>query len=150
MYTRGYILERYGCFFNGYEAPSNDNYYLYREEFPTILKWPLFNFRFVCSFGIIGIFLAFLRKEKPYLLFIFFTVLASSVILFHIQSRFRLNVTLFFIIFCGYSMYYMFCKIWNKNFLKFSLVLISAVFFYIILKPDLTYAGFRVQKDKIK
>lgn len=149
IYAKLY-LRKIWMFFNAYEAPSNTNYYLYREEFRTILTQPLFNFRFVCAFGIIGIFLAFLKKEKPYLLFIFLAVLSASVILFHIQSRFRLSQAPFFIIFCGYSLYYLFDKIKYKYFLKSAVILTIAIFFYIILKPDLTYAGFRSPKDKIR
>jgi|GEM_PF-2197675 len=149
IYAKLY-MRKIWMFFNGYEAPSNTNYYLYREEFPTILRWPLVNFRFVAAFGIIGIFLAFLRKEKPYLLLIFFAVLAGSVILFHIQSRFRLPSSPFLIIFSSYSIYYILSKIRSRHFLKCAAVTALGIVFYIALKPDLTYAGYRKVKDAIR
>ena len=149
VYAKLYIRKIW-MFFNAYEAPSNTNYYLYRDEFPTVLRWPLFSYRFVCGLGIIGIFLAFSKKEKPFLLFIFFAALAGSVILFHIQSRFRLPCTPFFIIFASFALYQVFRSIMDKHFLKCAAILAVAVFFYIILKPDLTYAGFRNPKDKIR
>ncbi len=136
-------LRKTWMFFNGYEAPSNTNYYLYREEFPTILRWPLFNFRFICSLAIIGILLSLFKRERSYLIYLFIVVLSGSVILFHIQSRFRLPVVPFFIIFASYSIYILLEDARNKRFIKPIALLSLAIFLYIILRPDLSYAGFR-------
>lgn len=148
-YLRLYIRKIW-MFFNGYEAPSNTNYYLYRQEFPTILKWPLFNFQLICALGILGIFTSLFRQERPYLLYIFLTVLSGSVILFHIQSRFRLPAAPIFIIFASYFIYFIFDEVRRKNYFKSAVFLLLAIFFYIALKPDLTYAGFRHKRDKIR
>jgi len=147
-------LKLYGrkiwMFFNGYEAPSNTNYYLYREEFPTILRWPLFNFRFIGALAILGIFLSLFRERRPNLLYIFLIVLSGSVILFHIQSRFRLPAVPFFIVFSSYSIYFIFDKLRKRAFLKSIALVGFTLIFYIILKPDLTYAGFRPRGETIR
>lgn len=149
VYAKLY-LRKIWMFFNGYEAPSNDSYDLYREEFPTVLRLPLFNFQFVCAFCFLGLFLSLFMKPRPYILYTFLIALSSLVILFNIQSRYRLSVAPFFIIFAGYSIYFIFDKIKNKDYLKPIVLIIISIFFYVILKPDLTYAGFRGPKNKIR
>lgn len=44
----------------------------------------------------------------------------------------------------------MFHRARDRNFLKSAVILALAVSFYTILKPDLSYAGFRNIKDKIR
>ncbi len=137
-------------FFNGYEAPSNTNYYLYKEEFLTVLRLPLFSFRLIFALGILGILLSLFKRKRPYLAYIFLIVLSGSVILFHIQSRFRLPAVPFFIMFCSYAIYFIFDKIKQRDFIKSAAIVALAIFFYIILRPDLTYAGFRHKGDRIR
>ncbi|MDP2911619.1 MAG: glycosyltransferase family 39 protein, partial [Candidatus Omnitrophota bacterium] len=143
-------LRKIWMFFNGYEAPSNTSYYLYREEFPTLLRWPLFNFQFVCALALIGIFLNLFVKPKPHILYIFLFVLSISVILFHIQDRFRLPVVPFFIIFASYPFYFIIEKIRKREYVKPLAVIITFLFLFIVLKPDLTYGGFRPEQDRIR
>ena len=137
-------------FFNGYEAPSNTNYYLYNEEFPSVLRWPLFNFQLVSGLGILGILLSLSRGKKPLLAYIFIGVLSVSVILFHIQSRFRLPSVPFFIIFASYAIYSIFDGFKSRKFFKSAAVLIMVIFLCIALKPDVTYAGFKREGEKIR
>ncbi|MDO8602960.1 MAG: glycosyltransferase family 39 protein [Candidatus Omnitrophota bacterium] len=149
-YIRLYLRKAW-MFFNGYEAPSNTNYYIYREEFPTALRWPLFSFQFVCALGILGVFLSlFMKPARPYIAYIFFLVLSVSVILFHIQDRFRLVVVPFFIIFASYSIYIIIQGIRNSAYLKPAIGIIISVFLYILIRPDLTYGGFRTGQSKIR
>ncbi|MBU1061219.1 MAG: glycosyltransferase family 39 protein [Candidatus Omnitrophica bacterium] len=147
-------LKLYGrktwMFFNGYEAPSNTNYYLYREEFKTILRVPLFNFQLICAFGVLGLLLSLFGQKRPHIAYIFLVVLSISVILFHIQSRFRLPAVPFFIIFCSYAIYFIFDKIKKKAFMKSAVTIALLLVFYISIKPDLTYAGFRAKENKIR
>jgi len=146
LYTR-----KIWMFFNGYEAPSNTNYYLYRSEFPTILRWPFFNFRFICGLALIGFFLSLSRLYKPHLAYIFFIVLSISLILFHILSRYRLPVVPYFIMFASYAVYFIFNMLLRRRLLKSVAIILTAIFFYVIFKPDLTYAGFRDKfHDKIR
>ena len=137
-------------FFNGYEVPSNTNYYLYRSEFPTILRWPFFNFRFICGLALIGFFLSLFRPYKPHLAYTFFIVLSLSVIFFHILSRYRLPVVPYFIMLASYSVYFVFNMLLRRRLLKSMVVILAAILFYAILKPDLTYAGFRGRFHEIR
>jgi len=148
-YLRLYARKAW-MFFNGYEAPSNTNYYLYREEFPTVLRWPLFSFRLVCSLAILGILLSVLRQKRPYLVLIFLGVLSGSVMVFHIQSRFRLPAAPLFIIFCSYAAYFIFDRIKEGRLIRSLVIVALAIFFYALLRPDLTYAGFRDKDDIIR
>jgi tetratricopeptide (TPR) repeat protein len=149
IYAKLY-LRKIWMFFNSYEAPSNTNYYLYRNEFPTVLRWPLFSFQFICALSLTGIFLSFFKNPKPYMAYIIISVLSISVILFHIQARFRLPVVPFFIIFASYSIYYIMEKIINRSYLKPFIAIIISSFLFIMIKPDLTYAGFRPEQDGIR
>lgn len=145
LYTR-----KIWMFFNSYEFPSNTNYYLYREESRTLLKWPLFNFRFICAAGIAGLFLSFFKKRRPWLAYIFLAVLSLQVILFHIQARYRLPVVPFFIIFCSYGIYCIFEEIKKRRFVRTAVIVGMAIFFYVILKPDLTFGGFTEKGQQIR
>ncbi|MBU4149148.1 MAG: glycosyltransferase family 39 protein [Candidatus Omnitrophica bacterium] len=137
-------------FFNGYEAPSNTNYYLYREEFPTVLRLPLFSFQFVCALFIIGIILSVIKRQKAGLAYVFIAVLSGSVMLFHIQSRFRLPAIPFFIMFASYGAYHIFETIKNRNYKNLLVITAILIFLYVILEPDLTYAGFRPKEDRVR
>ena len=90
------------------------------------------------------------RQERPWLVYVFIVVLSASVISFHIQSRFRLPVVPFFIIFSAHSICFIFDKIKEKAFMKSVAIMILVLGFYMILKPDLTYAGFRYEEDRIR
>ena len=150
VYTSLY-LRKLWMFFNGYEAPSNTNYYLYREEFPTVLRWPLFNFQFISSLGMLGVFLSVFRKPaRPYMAYVFLFVLSASVILFHIQDRFRLIAVPFFIIFASYSIYYIIAGVRNRAYLMPVIAIMAASLLFVLVRPDLTYGGFRTAQDKIR
>jgi len=148
-YLRLYIRKAW-MFFNGYEAPSNTNYYLYREEFPTILRWPIFSFRFICCLGVSGLLLSLFAHKRPYLVYIFFIVLGGSVILFHVLSRYRMPVAPFFIIFSSYAIHFIFDKMRHRAFMKAIVIVAASICLYMVLKPDLTYAGFRPRGEKIR
>ena len=130
-------------FFNGYEVPANANYYLYRQEFSTILRMMFLDFRLICGLGILGVMISLFRKRKPLLIYIFLTVLSMSVILFHIQSRYRLPAVPFFIIFASYAIYSTLDYVRRRRPLESIALIILAALLYVALKPDLTYAGFR-------
>ena len=145
LYTR-----KIWMFFNGYEPPSNTNYYLYNEEFPSVLRWPLFNFQLVGGLGILGVLLSLSGRKKPLLAYIFIGVLSVSVIFFHIQSRFRLPSVPFFIIFASYTIYSIFDGFRSRRFFKSTSILIMVIFLCMILRPDVTYAGFNHEGKKIR
>ncbi|MBU0759980.1 MAG: glycosyltransferase family 39 protein [Candidatus Omnitrophica bacterium] len=146
----GLYVRKIWMFLNGYEAPSNTNYYLYREEFPTILRMSLFSFRLVCALAIIGIFISIIKRRRAGLAYIFITILSASVILFHIQSRFRLPAVPFFIMFAAYAVYYIFEKIKARDYRVSLFAVATLALLYIILAPDLTYAGFRPKGGRIR
>jgi len=137
-------------FFNAYEAPSNTNYYLYREEFPTILRWHLFDFRLICALGVLGMILSYFKRPRAHLVYIFLFVLGISVILFHIQSRFRLPAAPYFIIFSSYAISYILERLKARQYLKTGFLLAVMIVFYIAIRPDLTYAGFRKASPAIR
>ncbi|NQT46812.1 MAG: glycosyltransferase family 39 protein [Candidatus Omnitrophica bacterium] len=130
-------LRKLRMFFNGYEVPANLNYYLFKE-WPSILQRPFFNFTFISPLAILGIFLS-LKTKRETLLYIFFFVLSGSVILFHIQARYRLPVVPFFIIFASYAVVWLIrqlrCRKWGYIFMS-TVVLVSL---YSFVKPDPTY-----------
>jgi tetratricopeptide (TPR) repeat protein len=143
-------LRKIRMFFNGYEAPSNTNYYLYREEFPTLLRWPLFDFRIVGCLGLLGLFLSLFRVEKPLLSYVFISVLSFSVILFHIQARFRLPSVPFFIMFGSYAVSVFLENMKNRRFYRLAFMFVFLALLYVFFRPDLTYSGYREKGDKIR
>jgi len=140
-------LRKTRMFFNGYEIPSNLNYYLIKE-WPSVLKIPLFSFSLIVPFALLGIFLSLSRRE--WLLHLVFFVLSFSVILFHIQARYRLPSVPFFILFSSYAFVWLGEQLKRqKGPLLFAMFLIIS-FFTFLTKTDTTYGLSAGPKDPIR
>jgi len=135
----GMYLRKVYFFLNDLEAASNLSINLYLES-SRLLPHLLNHFSLYSSLGLIGVFLAVLKRENLFLLYSFLGSLTLSVVLFHVVSRFRLPVTPFFILFSAYAVGRAINWVKQKKVKLF--VLTTAVFFIFLY-------GFKVRENQV-
>jgi 4-amino-4-deoxy-L-arabinose transferase-like glycosyltransferase len=91
-------------FFNGYEIPGNISFDHFKKEHP-ILKMLFVSFSIICPLFIFGFFISCRGVRYDGLLKMFVLLLIFSTILFHIQSRYRIPATPFFILYAAYALF---------------------------------------------
>src|SRR5262249_26555431 len=101
-YLHLYLRKIY-MFFNGYEIPGNLSFDQFLEE-SFFLKLFLVRSSFIIPLGILGLILLWPMRSKFSALSLFFIVLSFGVIVFHIQSRYRIVVMPYFILFAAYAL----------------------------------------------
>jgi len=89
---------------NKFEVPNHHSYYFYKSQC-NVLKYNQLNLSFLLFFGCIGIGLSLKSRRKYYLLYIFIAVTFITPVLFFVSDRYRLPVTIFYIIFSGQGIY---------------------------------------------
>ena len=131
-------LRKIKMFFNGYEIPGNVNFQLYRELNKS-LRWALFDFKIICPLALLGLILAY--KKFPYisLLYLFLISLSLNILVFHIQSRYRIVVVPFFLLFASYTLYSFYQFLKQREFLKFIQLFLLLGFMFLLTKPDETF-----------
>ncbi len=91
---------KFRMFLNGYEIPGNINYYHFQELFP-VLKLGWINFTPMFPFFCMGLVCAIRKREQIGLLMVFLLTLSLSVIVFHVQARYRIPSIPFYILIAG-------------------------------------------------
>jgi len=122
-------LNKMRMFFNAYEVPGNLNYYLFVQQ-QIALKIAIFNFGFIIPLALLTLILV--KNKYIYIpaLCLFLSVLVFSVVLFHIQGRYRLPSVPFFIILASYGIWTIFNSLKNK---KYGFVLGVALLLFVFL-----------------
>jgi len=115
-------------FSNSYEWPQNLNIYLLKKITRT-LKLPLFGFGFIVPLGILGLFLAFLRRRKSLLLILFTLCNVIWVIGFFVTSRYRLPAVGSLILFAAFFIDWFILKIREKK----SISVITTFLIFLLL-----------------
>ncbi|MDI6736501.1 MAG: glycosyltransferase family 39 protein [bacterium] len=127
------LLKKCTLFWNAYEIPDNDVVY---ERFQTLspLLRVMIPFGLVSSLGIMGLFLC-LRRLNKNLFLLYLTILGylSAIVLFFIQSRFRVPVVPFLSIFAGWTIYYWFKKLQSRKLISFFTTLILFIILYTVV-----------------
>jgi len=130
-------IRKVTMFLNGYEVPANLNYYLFRE-FPTVLRLPWFSFTLICPLALIGMALALFSKKKVSILYIFMFALSATVILSHVQARYRMPAIPLFIIFASYALY----QLKAKRYRRLTLTVFVLISLFLFVKPDPSCRGY--------
>ena len=130
-------LRKIHYFFNNYEIPSNNNFYLY-QRFSYILKNPLSNFSLIASLAILGLIATLQEYRKQILLYLFLLAMSGSVIVFYNVSRFRMPAIPFYLLFSSAGVYALCNFIFAKQYFRFLLAvgLIVGLLFYLRI-PDI-------------
>ncbi len=100
------LLKKFCLFWSSYELPDNDIVIDKMKEHSSLLRLPIIlTFGIVIPLGIGGIFLSARRWWRKSLL-IYFVIIGymGAVISFFIQSRFRIAIIPFLIIFAGFTL----------------------------------------------
>lgn len=124
-------LKKIYFFFNGYEYPSNLNYYLFADYSPLFMM-PWSRLSVLSSFGFCGIILGVkdrkIENEKALVYTLFLALLASNLI-FYPVDRFRFFHAPFLMLFASYSLVKMGNYIKNRRAKEFvaSVIFVSAM-----------------------
>ncbi len=132
-YLTLYLRKTY-MFFNAYEIPANISFNSYRQTYPA-LKAAFLDFHLICPLAFLGIFLARRKFEHTGLLYGFLFVLSVSVILFHIQGRYRNAAAPFFILLAGYAAHWFFVQMRSRNRRLFLRAVAAFLLLFTILMP---------------
>jgi 4-amino-4-deoxy-L-arabinose transferase-like glycosyltransferase len=132
------LIRKIFLFINTFEISDNNNYYFFKK-FSSILSLPFFSTLFVIPLGLFGLLVASRYFKKIYMISIplFFYVL--SVILFFINSRYRMPVIPQFIILAAAAIYILAEAIFRKNrntLIKYAIILLSIFIVTNLSLPD--------------
>lgn len=97
------MIKKVLLFWNAYELPDIWDYYFFKNYIP-ILRFPLVNFALIGSLALAGMYLAWPRKRKLSLLYIFVLGYMVSLVLVFITSRYRFPIVPFLAIFAGIAL----------------------------------------------
>ena len=131
-----YVRKAYH-FFNNYEIPSNNNFYLH-QRFSNLLKNPLSNFSLVISLAFLGLVMTFKDYRKIILLYVFLLAMTGSVLLFYNVSRFRMPAVPFYLLFSSVGVYALYQLVLDRKFVKIFFAAFLVVGLLFCLKvPDI-------------
>lgn len=127
------LYKKFTLFWNAYEIPDNDIVYERFIKLSPLLKI-MIPFGLVASLGLVGLLLC-LRRPNKNLLLLYFVIFGYmiAIILFFIQSRFRVPVVPYLSIFAAFTIYYWYKKIQSQKLISFFTTLILFVFIYTIV-----------------
>jgi len=120
---------------NKQELYDIGNYQIYREQIP-ILRFPFITFLIIGPLGLAGLCIALPRWKTAAPLYIFVFTYTVSIILYFVNSRYRIPIASFMIIFSGFLISWFFEKFRQKRYLSFVPTLaLCASFYYIVNLP---------------
>lgn len=127
------LLRKFTLFWNAYEIPDNDVVYERFQALSPLLR-VMIPFGVVSSLGIMGL-LFCLRRLNKNLLLLYLTILGylSAIVLFFIQSRFRVPVVPFLSIFAGWTIYFCYKKFQTRRLISFFTTLILFIIIYTVV-----------------
>ncbi|PIP40028.1 hypothetical protein COX18_08050, partial [Candidatus Desantisbacteria bacterium CG23_combo_of_CG06-09_8_20_14_all_40_23] len=136
------LLKKFCLFWGSYEIPDNDIVYERIRDYSVLLRLPIIlSFGIIASLGLGGIFLSLQKwRKKGLLLYLVIMGYMGTVIAFFIQSRFRVAIIPYLIIFAGFCLYYWYDKFQKKEYKKLYLSLCPAIIFYLMVNFQ-TYFG---------
>jgi 4-amino-4-deoxy-L-arabinose transferase-like glycosyltransferase len=124
-------------FFNHYEIPDTEDYYLYRR-YSSVLNLPFISFGLLCPVALIGMFLGLKDLRKFSLLYVLFIANTVSVVMFFIFSRFRVPLVPLLILFAAHACLWLWNCIRQRNYYKAGLVFIAFLITYFFVNVDLS------------
>ncbi|MCX5801425.1 MAG: tetratricopeptide repeat protein [Candidatus Eisenbacteria bacterium] len=115
------LLRKLLLFWNAYEFPQIDDYYIWRDasRFPL----PLMSFVFVGPLAITGIVLTLRKREKFLLLHIFVATYTVSICLFFVTARYRVHIVPVLAIFSSYALWWLIDRIDTRQYRQAGLAL---------------------------
>ncbi|OIO79428.1 MAG: hypothetical protein COW11_05480 [Candidatus Omnitrophica bacterium CG12_big_fil_rev_8_21_14_0_65_43_15] len=124
-------MRKFILFWNGAELGDVADYYL-SKQYSSLLKFNPFIFGLIGPLGLLGMFLA--RKKPTPGVFLLYTGvfgIMSSCILFFVNSRYRLSVVPYLLMFSGFALYRLWQELRNKNLKYFKVPLALFILFFV-------------------
>jgi tetratricopeptide (TPR) repeat protein len=129
-------LKKLLLFWNFYEYPDNQNYYLHRTH-SRVLGAPVVNFSAIAPLSMLGLFLSLSHFRKFAVLYFVFLAYLASFLMFFNYARFRLPAVPFLIIFGVYSIWWIAEKIKKRRFKPVFLSICVLIVFYIVVNLNM-------------
>jgi tetratricopeptide (TPR) repeat protein len=117
----GLLLKKIVLFWNAYEVPQIEDYYIWKSISPPPL--PLISFGLVAPLGIVGMLLTARRREF-HLLHVFVIFYMVSVCLFFVTARYRVQVVPVLSIFSAYTIWWLINQVRQGRVLRIAGVLV--------------------------
>lgn len=126
---------KFKMLFNGFEIPANLSYDLFKEQ-SVILKIAFLNFTIISPLALLGLILFFRKYRHIGILYSFVFALTIIVLIFHIQSRYRMAFIPFYIISAGYSLFWFGNMLQRKLYRPLGLASALLVLLIVFTLPD--------------
>lgn len=139
----GLYLRKFYYFFNNYEIPSNNNFYLH-QGFSVILRNPLGNFSLVVALAFIGIIATLKDGRRLIPLYVYLLGMTGATVLFYNVSRLRVPAIPFYILFASSGVSYLVRLVADKRIVHLILAVTSAFALLFCLKSP---AGHKVRPN---
>ena len=124
------LLNKLRTIWLGYEYPNNENFYLYKENFP-ILRFLFLDFFIIAPLAIAGILVAVYKRKSVYSLYFAVVFHLAIMLAFYVLARFRAPLVIVAIPFAGYLITEI-TQISKKQFkYTLGLILLTGFFFYL-------------------
>jgi len=121
-------------FFNDFEPPTNISVYLYKEFAPTT-NWLWNHYALFAALGLTGIVVAMKRKKSHFLLGAYTISLSLAILIFLNESRYRIPVIPYYILFAGYGMDVIIQALRSKNFRNGAASFLTATILFYAFQP---------------
>ena len=110
----GKVWDRLVRIANEYEFSDNQNYY-FSQQFSTVLRLPLLVYGVVLPFALLGMVVAFRKRRKFSLLYLFVAGYTVGLLGFFINARYRMLMVPLLIIFAAHGLYWLGMKLREKE-----------------------------------
>jgi tetratricopeptide (TPR) repeat protein len=121
-------------FFNDFEPPTNISVYLYKE-FTPITNWFWNHFSLFTALGLTGILVALKRREGHFLLGSYIGSLTLAILIFLNESRYRIPVIPYYILFAGYGLDVIIQAFRSRAFRDGTASLLAASILFYVFQP---------------
>jgi len=138
--------KKFVLFWNGKEHIDDMEFYIFGEE-AWFLKLPLFRFSLICPLALLGMFLSWPKRKRVMILYLFVFSLTLATIFFFINSRYRLMVAPYLIIFAGQALWHIFQKCKNRQYRNF--IFLLALFFALYFLTNIKVTDAAVSPNPI-
>lgn len=128
------LARKFLLFCNAREIYDVMDYSFVQDRVP-VLRLPLLNFGIIGPLGLMGIMLSFplsRRRRALYLLYAFIAAHTCSILMFFVNSRYRLPVTPYFAIFSAYTLVWWFDKARRRQYRPVVLSVVALIFLFCV------------------
>ncbi len=108
------LAKKFFYFFRGFEIPDVMDYY-FLKRYAGILNMPFFSFVLIGPLGLLGLILGFKKDRSLALVYIFLVSYTASILLFFVNSRYRLTIVPGMIIFAAFALSRLYDKFIQKD-----------------------------------